>query len=363
MRILLIKMSSMGDVFHTFPALSDAQAAISNLKVDWIVEKSFAEIPAWHPVVVKVYPIELRKWRKHPWRYRADIKAFFAQIQQHNYDLIIDAQGLLKSAWVMRKLKGKKVGLDWSSAREPLASWFYDVKVAVDKNQHAIWRLRELFATALGYPLPNSQHIEYGLNTQSWQPLENLQQPYVVFLHGTTWDTKLWPEERWGELGQKLAEQGLNLVMPWGNIEEQQRALRMTENIQKALKNNLHPEGHKAWSNLDSINTHKFIWVPEQQLSLNEMARCLKFAQSVVSVDTGLSHVAAALDVPMVVLYRVTDPLKVGAMGKKVQYLNSPLASQYIKQFHSSEQEKTSLAGLSVQQVISTWQNPQSLRS
>ena len=344
MRILLVKMSSMGDVFHTFPALSDALKAVPNLQVDWVVEQSFAEIPAWHPAVKQVYPIELRKWRKHPLKYRADIKAFFAQLQNQTYDLILDAQGLLKSAWVLRKLKGQKVGLDWASAREPFASWFYDVKVSVAKNQHAIWRLRELFAIALYYPLPENHHLEYGLDTAAWQPLENLQRPYVVFLHGTTWETKLWPEERWIELGLKLSEQGLGLVLPWGTQEEQQRALRIAQNIQNALKNN------QAWLKLSG---KPIIWVPKTALRLNEMARCLKFAKSVVSVDTGLSHVAAALDVPMVVLYRVTDPRKVGALGNQVVHLISPVAKDYVKQFQSRDQETLSLEHLEIKSVLS----------
>ncbi|VAW44834.1 Lipopolysaccharide core heptosyltransferase I, partial [hydrothermal vent metagenome] len=126
MRILLIKMSSMGDVFHTFPALSDAQAALPGLTVDWVVEKSFVDIPAWHPVVGKVYSIELRKWRKQLFssETRAEIKAFFDEVNQTEYDLVLDAQGLLKSAWVARKVAKKNMiplaGYDWSSIREPL---------------------------------------------------------------------------------------------------------------------------------------------------------------------------------------------------------------------------------------------------
>lgn len=347
MRILVVKMSSMGDVFHTFPALTDALQAIPTLEVDWLVEQSFAEIPAWHPAVKNVYGIELRKWRKHPFKYRADIKAFFAQVQTQSYDLIIDAQGLLKSAWVVRKLKGKKVGLNWASAREPLASWFYDVKIAVDKNQHAIWRLRELFAKTLNYPLPDVANIQYGLNTTTWQPLEKLTQPYTVFLHGTTWDTKLWPEKSWVELGTKLLAQGQGIVLPWGNNEEHARTLRIAEMLQIQLKNNP--------ACLD-LNFKPLVLVPEQTLNLNDMARCLKFAKQVVSVDTGLSHVAAALGVSMVVLYRVTDPFKVGALGKNVVHLQSPLANQYIKRFRSVEQAGISLEDLDVNDVLNKMQ-------
>ncbi|PIW77206.1 MAG: lipopolysaccharide heptosyltransferase I, partial [Piscirickettsiaceae bacterium CG_4_8_14_3_um_filter_44_38] len=154
MRILLIKMSSMGDVFHTFPALTDAMKAIPDLQVDWVVEEAFQEIPKWHPVVDKVYVIKLRDWRKHPFRSRPEMKRFFEVINQTQYDLVIDAQGLLKSAWVVNKIKSPSAGMDWGSAREKLASLFYNQRYSVAKQQHAITRLRELFAKALHYPQP-----------------------------------------------------------------------------------------------------------------------------------------------------------------------------------------------------------------
>ncbi|MCF6344958.1 MAG: lipopolysaccharide heptosyltransferase I [Thiomicrorhabdus sp.] len=338
-RILLIKMSSMGDVFHTFPALSDALAAIPDLSVDWVVEKSFADIPAWHPVVDKVYGIELRKWRKTLWKKntRACIKTFFERVNQTQYDLVLDAQGLLKSAWVARKIAKKQsvpiAGYNWQSAREPLATLCYQKKYAVGKNQHAILRLRQLFAQALSYSLESHQPIQYGLNTTYWNKpdvlIENLgQADYAVFLHGTTWDTKYWPEANWRELLARVNRAGLKVVLPWGNEDERLRALRIADTAE--------PE-----------NT----WVPAKPLTLNTVAHLLSFAKNVVSVDTGLSHVAAALEVPMVVLYRVTDPKLVGAAGEKVVRLESPCAPDYLKQFPNQETEARSLNGLSVTDV------------
>ena len=324
-------MSSMGDVFHTFPALSDAQKAIPDLQVDWVVEEGFAEIPKWHPVVDKVFSIRLRKWRKSVWKAstRQEIKVFFEQVSQTKYDLVLDAQGLLKSVWVARKIHAPVVGMDWRSAREPLASLFYKNKYPVEKSQHAIKRLRQLFAQALGYDLADQAAITYGLNTASWPPYEDLQpSSYLVFLHGTTWETKYWPESHWIELLAKANQAGLNVVLPWGDQEEEQRAQRIAQTAQN----------HQAW-------------VPEKPLSLNEVARILKYAKAVVSVDTGLSHVAAALEVPMVVLYRVTDPKLVGADGEKVSQLSSPCAPLYLKKFASCEQEEESLAGLAVASV------------
>ena len=336
MRILLIKMSSMGDVFHTFPALTDAMKNIPDLKVDWIVEKTFSEIPAWHPVVDHVFSIELRKWRRHPFRFRKEIQQFFQQVNQNDYDLILDAQGLLKSAWVGRKIHGPVAGLDWRSARESLASLFYDQKFFVEKHLHAIERLRRLFAQALGYEAPSSSP-EYHLDTASWRPLQVLTEgtPYYVFLHGTTWQTKFWPESCWHDLAVSLAQQGKQIVLPWGTAEERSRALRIQTEVTKVL-----PE------------SRSLIQVPDQKLSLNEMARLLKFAEGVVSVDTGLSHVAAALEVPMVVLYRVTDPQKIGALGCNVRFLVSPVAHLYLKRFRSGKEEELSMQGLSANDVL-----------
>ncbi len=332
MKILLIKMSSMGDVFHAFPALSDALQNIPNLQVDWIVEKDFAQIPSWHPAVNNIYAIELRKWRKSPFKNKQQIKSFFIKINTQNYNLIIDAQGLLKSAWVMGKMKcANKVGFNWSSAREALASFWYTNKILVAKEQHAIWRLRELFYKALKYPQPNIENINYQLNTNNWQnPTKNTTnhtQKYAVFLHGTTWDTKLWPEQYWVELANTINKHNIKIIIPWGNRQEQQRAKRLQAKI-------------------------TMVEVPNNILSLNKMATYLKFAEFIVSVDTGLSHVGAALGTKMVVLYRVTNPQKVGAMGNKVTHLCSPIAQNYIKKFKNNVQEKQSLIGLEVEQVV-----------
>lgn len=338
MRILIIKMSSMGDVFHTFPALSDAKMALPHLEIDWVVEKSFAEIPCWHPAVHRVFAIELRKWRKSllAKQTRQEIKSFFEKVNANQYDVIIDAQGLLKSVWVARKINAPICGLDWSSVREPLASLFYQQKVTVKKDQHAIWRLRELFAKALHYEVPLNQPIVYGLDTATWTKPSVLVErfadnDYAVFLHGTTWETKYWPEENWIALLKQLTERGVRVALPWGNEEEQQRALRVASHVNSEL-----------------------VWVPETPLSLNVVTQILNFAKAVVSVDTGLSHVAAALNVPMTVLYRVTDPKLIGADGDCVTRLLSPLAPQYIKKFANDAQEQESLQGLSWQAVLAT---------
>ncbi|WP_024851618.1 lipopolysaccharide heptosyltransferase I [Hydrogenovibrio kuenenii] len=335
MRVLLVKMSSLGDVFHTFPALTDAMNALPDLKVDWVVEQSFSEIPVWHPAVDKVFPIRLREWRKHPIASRHEIRHFFQQINETHYDLVLDAQGLLKSVWVAKKVHAPIVGMDWSSVREPLASLFYNKKVSVDKTLHAIERLRILFSKALGYDFSTAP-VSYDLNTVDWQKIKLADEAeYYVFLHGTTWDTKFWPISKWVALASELVQRGRSVVLPWGTEEEQNRSLEIKKQVDSAVQ-------------MSGQN----IVVPKNKLTLNEMARLLKFASGIVSVDTGLSHVAAALDVPMVVLYRVTDPEKIGAQGRLVTHLVSPEAKNYLKSFKNTEQETSSLIGLDVDSVL-----------
>jgi heptosyltransferase-1 len=196
-----------------------------------------------------------------------------------------------------------------------------------------------LIAQSLNYALPDKAPIVYGLNTQAWSKPNLIteqfaEQDYWVFLHGTTWETKYWPETHWIELLKKANAMGKKVILPWGNQEEHERALRIASSTEDGQA-----------------------WVPKQMLSLNDMAKTLKNAQAVVSVDTGLSHVAAALEVPMVVLYRVTDPKLVGADGSEVTRLESPCAAMYLKSFFSLEQESLSLEGLEAEVVWSALRN------
>lgn len=160
MKVLLVKMSSMGDVIHTLPAITDAASAIPSLQLVWVVEEAFAEIPGWHPNVHRVISVALRRWRKEifpPWKmcgHGSQWSAFKQSLQQEKYDCIIDAQGLLKSAHIARLAHGNIAGQDWDSAREPLASLAYHQRFHIPRHQHAVERTRQLFAQSLGYSLP-----------------------------------------------------------------------------------------------------------------------------------------------------------------------------------------------------------------
>nr|WP_189672810.1 lipopolysaccharide heptosyltransferase I [Pseudomonas taiwanensis] len=286
---MIIKTSSLGDVIHTLPALTDAAHAMPGIRFDWVVEEGFAEIPSWHPAVDQVIPVAIRRWRKNLWQTfkSGEWKAFKQRVRERKYDLVIDAQGLVKSAWLTRYVKAPVAGLDRYSAREGWASRFYDRRLSVAVGQHAVERVRQLFAMALAYDLPEGIG-NYGLD------LDRLQlppaAPYVVFLHGTTWATKHWPEAYWRELAERMGQRNLQVRLPWGNPQEKARA----ERIAQGLKNcQVLPK-----------------------LNLAGVARVLAAAKACVAVDTGLGHLAAALDVPTISLFGPTNPGLTGAYGR-----------------------------------------------
>lgn len=292
MQVLIVKTSSMGDVLHTLPALTDAMQAIPGIRFDWVVEESFAQIPAWHPAVDRVIPVAIRRWRKH-WfgsEVREERFRFKREVQSRQYDLIIDAQGLIKSAALVTRIaKGVKHGQDSRSAREPFASWWYDKRHEISKNQHAVQRTRELFAKSLDYPLPQGEG-DYAIARHFLSEPPADAGEYLVFLHATTRDAKHWPESHWRTLIGLLQESGLKIKLPWGAGHEHQRAIRLAEGFD-------------------------FVEVLPK-LTLEQVARTLAGARAVVSVDTGLSHLTAALARPNLTLYGPTDPGLIGGYGK-----------------------------------------------
>lgn len=291
MRVLIVKTSSMGDVLHTLPALTDAQQAIPGIRFDWVVEEGFAQIPSWHAAVDRVIPVAIRRWRK-AWfsaPVKAERKAFREAVQAEKYDAIIDAQGLVKSAALVTRLaRGIKHGMDWQSAREPLASLFYNQRHSVPKQQHAVERTRKLFALSLGYSKPQSQG-DYAIAQHFLNHLNADAGQYAVFLHATTRDDKHWSEANWRELIGLLAASGIRIKLPWGAPHEEARAKRLADGF-------------------DYVEV-----LP--RMSLEEVARVLAGAKFVVSVDTGLSHLTAALDRPNITLYGPTDPGLIGGYG------------------------------------------------
>ncbi len=305
MRVLIVKVSSLGDVIHTLPAVTDAWRADRRLRFDWVVEENFVEVPGWHPAVERVIPVALRRWRRDVTGAlrSGEFAAFRRNLKQEHYDLVIDAQGLIKSGIISRLARGLTVGLSDSTAREPLATLFYNKVYSVPREGHAVQRVRELFSRALNYPLDDAatSHVDYGLDPRRLDMLPKTSPSGVlIFLHGTTWPTKHWPLSYWKELAQLATRAGYSVRLPWGSAVEQQRAQEIARDTPG-------------------------VSVLERQ-TLTGMARQIAHADGVVAVDTGLGHLAAALATPTVSLYGATNPGLSGTFGRAQQHLASTLA-------------------------------------
>jgi heptosyltransferase-1 len=295
-KVLLIKTSSLGDIVHAFPALTDAVNACPDIEFDWVVEEAFADIAALHPAVSRVLPCALRRWRKAPlktWR-SGEWRDFKQALQASHYDVVIDAQGLIKSAFITRLTRGERVGLDSQSAREGLSAKALDRPLAVPKGEHAITRLRQLFAQALNYPLPTDAP-ESGFSPASALTPENAKQ--LIFLHGTTWPTKHWPEKQWRQLATLASAAGTAVWLPWGNEEEKARAERIADGL--------------AGVSLLA------------KMSLADLFKKMLQADGFVAVDTGLAHLAAAAGLSGVALYGPTDPRLTGVLGVRARSLSA----------------------------------------
>lgn len=299
MRVLIVKVSSLGDIIHTLPAVTDAHKAHADLTFDWVVEENFVEVPSWHPAVENVVPVAMRRWRRNLVQtyLNHEFRAFKRALQGVHYDLVIDAQGLIKSGFISRLSRGLTIGLSNRTIREPLATLFYNKVYSVPWTGHAVDRVRQLFSRALKYRY-DKETIDYGIDIdriESNGEANGARQ--VVFLHGTTWGTKHWPEHYWRHLAHIAAEAGFNVLLPWGDNKEKQRAEFIARNNESAK-------------------------VLDRQ-SLSGLARHISNSKGVVAVDTGLGHLAAALAKPTVSLYGSTNPGLSGTFGENQLHLNS----------------------------------------
>lgn len=294
MHVLLIKLSSMGDIIHTLPAITDATKNVPDLKFTWVVEPGFQEIANWHPAVEDVIAMPLRNGNIQ------QIRQAIKQIRSKKYDLVIDAQGLIKSAVISRFVRTKvRAGLDWSSSREHPASLFYNKKHKVSWDSHAVIRARQLFAQIFQYSI-NTIWVDYGIKWEQLTQPNSSNKPYIVFLHGTTWESKHWPDEYWRQLADLVAAQGLNIQVTWATPEQKARAQMLA--------------AHNA--NVEML----------PHLTLNQAVNVLHHAHGVVAVDTGFAHLSAALDKPLVGIYGPTDVGQSGTVGNRNINLSSKFA-------------------------------------
>ena len=285
--ILFIKTSSLGDVIHHMPALTEAREAQPDARFTWLVEEAFAPLVRLHPAVSEVIPVAWRRWRKSLYTPATlvEIAGSLRTIHGHSYDVVVDSQGLLRSGIIARVAQGSRHGYDAASIREPLASAFYDVRHKVSRELHAVERNRILSGQALGYAPRGTP--DFGLDRARFPPAG---ERYAVLLHATARLEKQWPEADWIALGRTLAGQGTALVLPWGTDVERARSERIAAALPHAR-------------------------IPERA-PLDAVARLIAGAQFVVGVDTGLLHLAAALGVPLVAIFAGSKPGLTGPVGR-----------------------------------------------
>jgi len=314
MKILLVKLSSLGDVVHTLPVVQDIRAAFPDAQIDWVVENSFASLLARSEGLHRVIPCEIRRWRKSFWTAvtRQEWRAFKAQLRQEAYDAVIDLQGLTKSALVARLARLEPGGRRYALANQTDGSgyeaptrWVADVAIAVEPHIHAVRRSRELAARALGYTYAAATHFGLKLPAAPAKINDHFPKGRIAFVHGTSRADKEWPLSHWVALGQRLNMAGYQVVLPHGNAAEQ----AISEAIATALN------GAAAGSAV----------VPPA-LALDALAEELAQCAGVIGVDSGVSHIAVALDLPHVQIYNFDTAWRTGpeTSGRQISVFAQP---------------------------------------
>jgi heptosyltransferase I len=301
LNILIVKLSSLGDVVHTLPAVQDIRRALPHAHIDWVVEPGFAPLVARCEGVRRVIPCAMRLWRKHWMRAstRAAWQAFNAELDQVKYDAVIDCQGLTKSAIVARCAQLSKTGKRYAlanktdgSSYEAPTRWLTDVAIAIPPRTPAVQRTRMLCAQALGYAAPQDA-ARFGLLAQL-----NIAQAAiktVAFIHGTSRTDKCWSELHWVQLGKRLLAQGLHIALLHGNDEEEQRSQRIVQ----------------------ALGTGAQVW---PRMPLDALTDQLALCAGAIGVDSGLAHIAVALDLPHVQIYNFDTAWRTGPINLPRQF-------------------------------------------
>lgn len=287
MKVLLVRMSSMGDLVHTLPAITELARHRPDIELHWLCESSFADIARLHPFVHTVHEISWRKWRKQLWKKenRKHLKNIAQILKNEHFDRVIDSQSLLKSVFFSKMANAPIYGLNRECARESYSAWFYDHRFQVDKHENVVLRTRQLFARIFDYAVHGN--ADFGVQVPRSGSIDGLPERYYVACHATSRDSKLWPEERWIALFTRMYQQdGLPVLLPWGNDSEKARAQRIADALPNAQ---LCPK-----------------------LNLLQAAYLMSKARAVVGVDTGFLHLANAVDTVVIGLYTDTDPARTG---------------------------------------------------
>lgn len=283
--LLVVRPSSLGDVVHALSIVPDVVRARPGMRIDWVCEPAFAELPRLSPHVRTVIPFALRRWRhavfrRDTWR---EVGAFRNVLRETRYDVILDLQEQIKGGVVARIARGERHGFDRGSIREPIATLFDDVHHRISRSDHFAMRCRRLAGAALGYNVEGAPRWDLA---PRHRVAEIPSARYAVVVHATSRESKLWPEPHWRSLVEGFARAGMSTILPWGDAAERERSARLAQGVDEAI-------------------------VPERQ-SLAALASLLARAEVAVGVDTGLTHLAAALRTPTVALFTQTDPRGAG---------------------------------------------------
>jgi heptosyltransferase-1 len=296
-KILLVKLSSLGDVLHNLQIVWDLRARLPDAQIDWVVEEGYVHL--LEPLLSKdgsrgidrIIPFGLRRWKKNLFKL-ASWKEFFAfrrALQSTTYDVLIETQGLIKSAIVcsLAKKSSNAVVAGLANATEfsgyePLARTLYNQSVQVPTQCHAVDRSRWVMCSALDWPLigrgdaPQFYPASF-VQEISRSLIEGLKSPYVLCFHSTAREAKRWSNENWVTLGKELSAKGYQLVFPWGSPSEKAISELLASQIPNAL-------------------------VPPA-FSIEKAFSVITGAALIVGVDTGLTHLAAVLNKPTVEIY------------------------------------------------------------
>ncbi|HET9046770.1 MAG TPA: lipopolysaccharide heptosyltransferase I [Casimicrobiaceae bacterium] len=279
--VLVIRPSSLGDIVYALAVVSDIHRHRPDSAIDWVAERGFAPLVALCPDVRTIIPFALRRWRREPlarttWR---DIGAFRRNVRAARYAAILDLQEQVKGAIIARTARGRRHGFDRASVREPLATLAHDAHHHVPRHLHFVERCRRLAGAALGYPIEGPPRWHFALPAA---PAELPARPYVALLTATSRADKLWPEAHWRALIEHFDRAGLATLLLWGSPEEEARSRRLAAGVASAI-------------------------VPSR-VSMPDAAALLARAELAVGVDTGFTHLAAALGTATIGLFFATDP-------------------------------------------------------
>ena len=287
----------MGDLMHALPALTEAKEHKEDISFDWVVDTNFASVPSWHPSVNKIITTDHRNWKKQLFskNSRKSLRGVINQINDNNYDLVVDMQNNLKSAFISYLCKHDVFGLDSKSAREYPAHLAYSKRINVDKKLHAIERQKKLLGDALGYEYEQGP-INYGASFNAFiKPNITLPDKYFVLVQNASWITKQWSIENWQQLILYLEDKGIVMLLPSGNLEELEKAKEICSVSEKAQAIDLMP--------------------------LDEIAYMVQHADFCICSDTGLAHLSALIGTPSITLYGPTKTSLIGTMGINQNHL------------------------------------------